>query len=52
VWGIAQAQSTPNVTVTAVDWPGVIDVTRAIVGKFGLADRFTFVTGSCCKTLS
>jgi hypothetical protein len=45
VWGIAQAQSAPNVTVSAVDWPGVIDVTRAIVGKFGLTDRFTFVTG-------
>jgi SAM-dependent methyltransferase len=45
VWGIAQAQSAPNVTVTAVDWPGVIDITRGTVARFGLADRFTFVAG-------
>lgn len=45
VWGIAQAQSAPNVTVTAVDWPGVIDITRKTAERFGIADRFTFVTG-------
>ncbi len=45
VWGIAQAQSSPNVTVTAVDWPVVIDITRATAEKFGVGDRFTFVTG-------
>src|SRR6185437_13783705 len=28
VWGIALAQSAPNVTVCAVDWPGVLPVTR------------------------
>jgi precorrin-6B methylase 2 len=45
VWGIVQAQSAPNVTVMAVDWPGVIDVTRRTVERFGLADRFTFSAG-------
>jgi ubiquinone/menaquinone biosynthesis C-methylase UbiE len=45
VWGIAQAQSSTHVRVTAVDWPGVIPVTRATVTKFGLVDRFTFVEG-------
>lgn len=45
VWGIAQAQSAPNVIVTAVDWPGVIDITRTTVERFGLSDRFTFATG-------
>jgi ubiquinone/menaquinone biosynthesis C-methylase UbiE len=45
VWGIAQAQSSGQVRVTAVDWPGVIPVTRNTVAKFGLADRFTFVEG-------
>ncbi len=45
VWGIAQAHSSPQVTVTAVDWPSVIEVTRKTVGRFGLAERFTFVPG-------
>jgi ubiquinone/menaquinone biosynthesis C-methylase UbiE len=45
VWGIAQAQSSPHVTVTAVDWPGVLPVTRNTVARFGLSDRFTFREG-------
>jgi ubiquinone/menaquinone biosynthesis C-methylase UbiE len=45
VWGIALAQSSYQVRVTAVDWPGVISVTRSTVSRFGLADRFTFVEG-------
>jgi SAM-dependent methyltransferase len=45
VWGIAQAQSSPLVHVTAVDWPGVLPVTRRTVNRFGLADRFSFVAG-------
>ena len=49
VWGIALAQSSPHVTVTAVDWPEVIPVTRNTVGRFGLAERFTFVEGDLLK---
>jgi 3-hydroxy-5-methyl-1-naphthoate 3-O-methyltransferase len=45
VWGIALAQSSPRVRVTAVDWPGVIPVTRKTVGRFGLAERFSYVEG-------
>jgi ubiquinone/menaquinone biosynthesis C-methylase UbiE len=45
VWGIALAQSSGQVRVTAVDWPGVIPVTRNTVARFGLADRFTFQEG-------
>lgn len=45
VWGIAQAQSSPHVTVTAVDWPGVLPVTRNTVARFGLSERFTFHQG-------
>jgi ubiquinone/menaquinone biosynthesis C-methylase UbiE len=45
VWGIGLAQSSTQVRVTAVDWPGVIPVTRKTVARFGLADRFTFVEG-------
>jgi ubiquinone/menaquinone biosynthesis C-methylase UbiE len=45
VWGIALAQASPQVHVTAVDWPGVIPVTRANAARFGLAERFSFVEG-------
>ncbi len=45
VWGIALAQSSPQVRVTAVDWHGVIPTTRATVARFGLADRFSFHEG-------
>jgi ubiquinone/menaquinone biosynthesis C-methylase UbiE len=45
VWGIAQAQCSDAVHVTAVDWPGVIPVTRKTVEKFGVADRFSYVEG-------
>lgn len=45
VWGIALAQSSPQVRVTAVDWPGVLPVTRATVARFGLSARFSFVEG-------
>jgi ubiquinone/menaquinone biosynthesis C-methylase UbiE len=45
VWGIALAQSSEHVRVTAVDWPDVLPVTRKTVGRFDLTDRFTFVEG-------
>jgi ubiquinone/menaquinone biosynthesis C-methylase UbiE len=45
VWGIALAQSASQVRVCAVDWPGVIPVTRKNAEKFGLADRFTYREG-------
>jgi ubiquinone/menaquinone biosynthesis C-methylase UbiE len=43
VWGIAMAQSSPQVHVTAVDLPGVLGVTRKIAQQFGVADRFECV---------
>jgi len=45
VWGIALAQSSPDVRVTAVDWPGVLPTTQKTVAKFGLSDQFTFTPG-------
>jgi ubiquinone/menaquinone biosynthesis C-methylase UbiE len=45
VWGIALAQSSPNVHVTAVDWPDVIAVTRKVAARFGMEDRFSFIAG-------
>ena len=45
VWGIAVAQSSKRVTVTAVDWAGVLPATKKMVARFGLSDRYTFVAG-------
>ncbi len=45
VWGIALAQSSPRVHVTAVDWPEVIPVTRKTAARFGFDGRFSFVEG-------
>lgn len=49
VWGIAMAQASPMVRITAVDWSGVLPVTQKMVGRFGLADRFQFVAGDLLK---
>jgi len=45
VWGIALAQKSQYVHVTAVDWPEVIPVTRKTVARLGLMKRFQFVAG-------
>jgi precorrin-6B methylase 2 len=45
VWGIALAQAFPDLRVTAVDWPRVLDATRQSVQRFGLAERFSLVPG-------
>ncbi len=45
VWGIALAQSAPNVLVTAVDWSGVLPATQRSVERFGLTNRFAFIAG-------
>lgn len=45
VWGIALAQQSPSVTVSAVDWPEVLGVTRMYAERFGLSDRFSFISG-------
>jgi 3-hydroxy-5-methyl-1-naphthoate 3-O-methyltransferase len=45
VWGIILAEKSPHVHVTAVDWPGVITVTRRVAERHGVADRFQFVEG-------
>ena len=45
VWGIAIAQGSEKIHVTAVDWPEVIPVTRKTVDRFGLTGRFSFIAG-------
>jgi ubiquinone/menaquinone biosynthesis C-methylase UbiE len=49
VWGIALARKSPHVTVTAVDWPGVLEVTKKTAARFGLAGRFTFIPGDLAE---
>src|SRR5437867_3565850 len=49
VWGIALAQKSPQVRVTAVDWAKVIPVTRRYAERFGLLDRFSFVEGDIAE---
>ena len=45
VWGIALAHASPHVRFTAVDWPGVLDVTARVAARHGVADRLTCLAG-------
>ncbi|MGO9897142.1 MAG: methyltransferase [Bryobacteraceae bacterium] len=45
VWGIALAQRSPQVRVTAVDWPGVLDVTRRTAARCGVGERVETLAG-------
>jgi precorrin-6B methylase 2 len=45
IWGIALTQKSPQLSVTAVDWPGMIPTTKRITEKFGVRDRFDFIEG-------
>jgi ubiquinone/menaquinone biosynthesis C-methylase UbiE len=45
IWGIALSQKSPQVLVTAVDWPGMIPTTKRITKKFGVRERFDFIEG-------
>lgn len=45
VWGIALAEQSQHVTVRAVDWPQVLEVTRRVAEGHGVADRFSYASG-------
>jgi SAM-dependent methyltransferase len=45
VWGIAFAKAYPQARVCAVDWEGVMPVTKRVAERHGVADRFEFVPG-------
>src|SRR5438270_13657568 len=45
IWGIALAQKSPRVQVTAVDWVGMIPTTKRITQQFGVAARFNYIAG-------
>jgi len=45
VWGIALAHQSPHVTVRAVDWPGVLRVTRMMAKRRGVGERLKTAPG-------
>jgi hypothetical protein len=45
VWGIALAKQSRHVRIRAVDWPRVLEVTRRVATRHGVADRLTPVGG-------
>jgi ubiquinone/menaquinone biosynthesis C-methylase UbiE len=45
IWGIALAQQSARVRVTAQDWPEMIPTTKRITQKFGVGDRFSYIEG-------
>jgi ubiquinone/menaquinone biosynthesis C-methylase UbiE len=49
IWGIALAQQSPLVRVTAQDWMKMIPTTKRITQKFGVADRFSYIEGDVLK---
>ena len=49
VWGIALAEQSPQVHITAVDWPAVLAVTEKIARRHGVGRRLTVVPGDLLK---
>ncbi|MFN2540566.1 MAG: methyltransferase [Chthoniobacterales bacterium] len=49
IWGIALAQQSPQIQVTAVDWSEMIPTTKRITQKFGVGAQFTYVGGDVLK---
>ena len=49
IWGIALAQQSPQVQVTAQDWAEMIPTTKRITRKFGVAGQFSYIEGDVLK---
>lgn len=49
VWGIALAEQSPQVRITAVDWPEVLKVTKKVAKKCGVANRLSAIPGDILK---
>ena len=49
IWGIALAQKSPLVRVTAVDWAGMIPTTKRITEQFGVGQRFNYIEADMLK---
>jgi 3-hydroxy-5-methyl-1-naphthoate 3-O-methyltransferase len=49
VWGIALAEQSPLVSISAVDWPEVLKVTRKVAKQRGVGDRLKTIPGDLLK---
>lgn len=49
VWGIALAQQSQKVTINAVDWPEVLEVTRRVAQKHGVGGQLKTISGDILK---
>lgn len=49
VWGIALAEQSPLVSISAVDWPEVLKVTKKVARRCGVADRLSAIPGDLLK---
>ena len=49
VWGIGVAKTYPNASIIAVDWEGVLPVTRRIAERHDIAERLTCIAGDICE---
>jgi hypothetical protein len=49
VWGIALAEQSPQVQISAVDWPPVLAVTERIARRHGVGQRLTVIPGDILK---
>jgi 3-hydroxy-5-methyl-1-naphthoate 3-O-methyltransferase len=49
VWGVGLAEQSPEVQITAVDWPAVLPVTKKIARRHGVGNRLTVIPGDLLK---
>jgi len=45
VWGIALAEQSPHVSISAVDWPEVLKVTKRVARRRGVGNRLKGIPG-------
>ena len=49
VWGIALAQQSPLVNISAVDWPEVLKVTKKVAKRHGVGGQLKTIPGDLSK---
>ncbi|MEU2287236.1 methyltransferase [Streptomyces sp. NPDC013178] len=49
-YGFTFAKAEPRATITGLDWPNVLEITRRHAERLGLADRFRTISGDMFKT--
>ena len=50
MYGVTVAKNIPNVHVTALDWPAVLEVAKENAAKAGIIDRYSTLGGSAFDT--